>query len=819
MSRLLFLIVAFFLSQIATDLRAQAGTPPQATQPSFEVRGRILDTANAPLPRASVSLRAKGSTVTVAGALTGADGIFRVTGLVPGVFQIRVAYIGYAPVIQDITISTNTPVLDLGVAKLAPLSVKLDAVTVTEAPATVSTEPDRTSYRANAIAPAASNASEVLENVPSVQVDQDGKVSLRGNENVVVQINGRPTPMRGPQLAAFLKSISANVIERIEVISNPSAKYDPDGMAGIINVALKANADLGLSGSINTSLSTLDRYNNSANIGYQSGPWTSFVSAGLISDQREAIGLNDRDRFDAGNTLRSSTVQNILLAPSNRGLNFNATVDYKLSAQDVLSNAFLFNRRSNGDVSTTTQTSFDGSGATIEEYVRPRESSARGSMFDYDVALKRSFAPQKHELSTEFRFNRAHDEDLADERRLVASPPGYINGRIDRNDAVTEQLTGQLDYVNALLPRTKLEMGWKSILREYDRDFDVTTDSTGTGGWAVSSQSNDFALDEGTHALYAVVSRGVGKWDLQAGLRGEYATRTFSLATESYPFDYGSLFPSANAVYNVSPATQLKVSYSRRVRRPGPQELNPFPTYFDADNVFLGTPDLSPEYTDAFELGLTKNGGKGMLQLTPFYRVTSDVIRIIVNTADTLDNREITSISFNNLARSDSWGADLTGQLRLGPLFSALTNFSLFRTVTDGGSMSALSSDAVGWMGRINLTSEVTRALTLQAAYNYRAPMKIEGGEMGAHQMANVSMRYKIQADKGVLTLRVADPFEMIRFRVRAGDEKLMQLTQRNPQSRMVFLGYQYNFGRPPRVRQVAPEQTGGGSVGFGPPG
>jgi outer membrane receptor protein involved in Fe transport len=338
----------------------------------------------------------------------------------------------------------------------------------------------------------------------------------------------------------------------------------------------------------------------------------------------------------------------------------------------------------------------------------------------------------------------------------------------------------------------------------------------GSGTWAASSQSNDLELNEGMHALYAVVSRGVGKWDLQAGMRGEYATRTFSLDTQRYPFDYGSLFPSANAVYNMSPATQLKASYSRRVRRPGPQELNPFPTYFDADNVFLGAPDLRPEYTDAYEFGLTSNGANGMLQISPFYRLTSNVIRIVINTADTLDNREITSISFSNLAQSDSWGADLTGQLRLGTRLNALTNFSLFRTVTDGGSMSALSSDAIGWMGRINVTSELTRALTVQAAYNYRAPMKIEGGEMGANQMASVSARYKIQNDKGVLTLRVADPFAMARFRVRAGDDNLIQFTERRPQLRMVFFGYQYNFGKPPRVRQVAPEQTGAGSVGFG---
>ena len=816
-------------------VRAQAPTQPSASQPSasqpsasppsaptasFEVRGKIVDTSNAPIPRASVSLRPKGSTVMIAGAIAGADGAFRVTGLRPGTFSIRVVYIGYAPVIQDITIRPNTPVLDLGVAKLAPVAQTLAGVTVTEDRGPAVTEPDRNSYRARDLAPGAANASELLENVPSVQVDVDGKVSLRGNENVVVQINGRPTPMRGAQLAAYLKSLSASVIDRIEVIPNPSAKYDPEGMAGIINVALKSNVDLGLSGALTAAFSNPDRYNTSGNVGYQVGRWTSFVSAGLVADQRNVVGINDRERYDAASALQSVTGQDLLTTPRNRGQNLNATVDYQLSPRDVLSNALMVSRRSSGEASTTAYTLRDGSGSVVDQYVRPRDSDAAGLIFDYDAALKRTLAPRTHEIAAELRLTRAHDEDLYDERRLTSTGAGYVNGKIQRDDALTRQLTGQLDYLKAFRPRTKLEAGWKSTARRLDRDYVVTGDAAGSGNWVPSPLSNAFEFDEGVHALYALVSQGVRKWDFQAGLRGEYATRTFGLSTQRYPYDYASLFPSTVASYNLDPASQLRASYSRRIRRPGTQELNPFPNYFDDNNVFLGNPELRPEYTDAYELGLTKTGSKGMVQLSPFYRRTRGVIRIDINTTDSLDGREVTSIGYRNLANGDSWGSDLTGRLRLSPRFTALANVGVFRTVTDGGSASAVGSDAVGWMGRINVTSELTKTLTVQAAFNYRAPMRIERGEFGAQRMANVALRRKIQGDKGAVLLRVADPFEMMRFRIRTGDGKVVQLTDRNPESRMVFAGYQHNFGRPPRVRQVAPEQTGGGSIGFGgPPG
>lgn len=835
-------LAAVFVSSLATSLAlasapalaqqapqpaappATAGQPggAQATaaQPSFEIRGKIVDTANAPIPRASVSLRPKGSTVTIAGAIAGADGAFRVTGLRPGVFTIRVVFMGYAPVIQEITITPARPIVDLGVAKLAPVATLLNAVTVKEEAAAVVTAPDRNAYRAKDIAPGAANASELLENVPSVQVDVDGKVSLRGNENVVVQVNGRPTPMRGAQLASYLKSLPANVIDRIEVIPNPSAKYDPEGMAGIINVALKSNVDLGLSGAVNTAFSTVDRYNGSGNIGYQSGPWTYFVTGGFVSDKRNVVGINDRERYDATNTLQGFTGQALSLTPTNSGQNFNATVDYKLSARDVLSNALMINRRTSGEASTIAYTMLNGTGSTIDQYVRPRDADANGLMIDYDIALKRTITPRMHELSAEFRYNRAHDEDLSDQRRLqTGAGTPYVDGKIEHNDALASQFTGQVDYLKAFRPRTKLETGWRSNVRLLDRDYRVTVDATGNGAWLPSPLGNDLEFDEGVHAVYAVMSQGVKKWDLQAGLRGEYANRTFSLATKRYPYEYLSLFPSAVALYNVDASTQVRSSYSRRVRRPGTGELNPFPVYFDADNVFLGNPDLSPEYTDAMEFSVTKNGKKGMVQLSPFYRHTTNIIRIDINTADTIDTREVQTMSFRNLAKSDSWGSDLTGQLKLSPRFAVLSNFSVFKMVTDGGSTSAVGSDALAWTGRVNITSELTRTFMVQAAYNYRSAVKIERGEFGVQQAANLALRKKFNNDKAAVVLRVNDPFATMRFRVRAGDDKAVNLTYRNPNVRMAFLGYQYNFGRPPRVRQVQ-EQTGGGSVGFGgPPG
>ena len=269
--RALLVVLAFALA-LPTALAAQPPAQPGQPPAMIEIRGRIVDTAGAPIPNAAVSLRPKGSTVTIAGAMAGRDGQFRIVGLRPGTFSIRVAYLGYAPVIEDLTLTPDKPVVDLGVAKLAPIAMVLSDVTVEEERATVVTEPDRNTYTAKDIAPGASS-----------------------------------------------------------------------------------NVDLGLSGSVTTAVSSADRYNTSGSIGYQSGPWTSFISAGLVSDARNAIGVNDRERYDAANALLSATSQDILLRPANDGQNLNVTVDYKLSARDVLSNALMVNRRSSEESARTTQ--------------------------------------------------------------------------------------------------------------------------------------------------------------------------------------------------------------------------------------------------------------------------------------------------------------------------------------------------------------------------------------------------------------------------------------------------------------------------------
>ncbi|HEX2718626.1 MAG TPA: TonB-dependent receptor [Gemmatimonadaceae bacterium] len=824
MRRLVPAALGLLLAAGASSLAAQApaGRPGAGPPPSGpgEVRGiAIAAESKAPVQRAAVGVHNVKDSLLVTGDFAKPDGSFIIRGLRPGEYYVRVTSMGFKPERKRFTITPQAVAANVDTLLLTQIPLELQAVEVKSDRPAMSIEPDRNTYRAKDVAPAATNASEVLDAVPSVQVDGDGKVSLRGNENVAIQINGRATPIQGTQLAAYLKSLPSNIIERIEVVPNPSAKHDPEGMAGIINIVLKQNVDLGVSAGLNLGIAETDRYNASGNVGYQVGKVSLLSSLGFFADDRPVLGFNDRERYDALAQLASITEQDIDGRQGGVGQNFTTTVDYKLTPKNVLTNALSINHRNFNDDQSILYTELDDTRAVTDRYFRPRVTDSKGLMFDWTTALKRTIEPRKHELSGEVRFNRARDEDGTSLwRQSTSTGAPQIENENDDTDALTRNLTGQLDYTRPLGKTLKLETGYKGNSRHLDRDFLVMKDDAGNGNWVRSSLSNDFVFDETVHAAYGVLSQSVGKKvQLQAGLRAERASRDFELSTTgvNYPYDYTSLFPSGVVMYNPSEATQLKVSYSRRIRRPGTQELNPFPSFFDAQNVFFGNPRLNPEYTDAYEVGISKNGKFGSLQLSPFYRRTTDIIRVNINTTDTVDTREVTSVSFENLANSNSWGTDLNGQLRLGPKFNGFASFNVFKMVTDGGSQSAVGSNAVTWSARLNATSQLTQTWSLQGAYFYRAPMKIERGRFSAFQGSNFTVRKKVNGDKAIVGFRVQDPFNTNRMRVRAGNDDVMQLTGRSFGVRSAWLTFQYNYGQTPRVREVRQEPSAENRTGF----
>jgi len=823
MSRILIALFVFVLAGFATlpaQVPGRQGAAPPTSPGSGEIHGSVVDDEGEPIYGASVAVWSKADSSLVAGDIAHEDGAFRIQGLQPGTYYLQVTSIGYDPHrTKDFTIDASSRA-NAGVLKLVPSPVAVEGIEVTVERPTIAIEPDRNSYSAKDVAPAAATASEVLEAVPSVQVDAEGKVSLRGNENVAVQINGRPAPVQGDQLGAYLQQLPSNVIDRVEVVPTPSARYDPEGMAGIINIVLKQNTELGMSGGLTLGASPSNRYNVSGNVGYQRGPMTLFSTYGFNSDERSIVGINDRERFDALRVLLSTTEQDVDEERSRAGHNFGTTVDYRMSERNVLTNALSLNLRGSSAASLNAYTELSGDGSPLDQYDRLRDSETDDFVIDYTLAFKRTMEARSHELSAELRLNRAHDDDRATLWRQslgVADPVSRSEFERRETDALKREATAQVDFTLPLGERTKLETGYKGNARWLDRDYLLLEDELGTGDWIQSDLSNAFEFDERVQAAYGVLSHGVGKFELQAGLRVEYSTRDFLLADEAqnYPYSYGSVFPSGVVSYSLSDASQAKISYSRRIRRPGTQELNPFPTFFDVQNVFIGNPQLNPEYTDAIELGFNHQADWGTFQLSPFYRRTTDIIRSIVDPADTVDGREVTSVSFENLATGNSWGTDVNASLEFGEWLNGIASFNIFKIVTDGGSESSLSSNAVSWSTRLNVTADLTPDLSLQGMVFYRAPIDVERGRFSSWKMSSVTLRQKLVGDRATLSLRMVDPFDVQGFRAEAGNDDVTQITERKFDARALHLTFQYNFGQAPKVRQPRPDADAEPQTGF----
>lgn len=785
-----------------------AATPRAAGQ--GELRGTIVDESGAPVATASVALVSRADSALVSGAVVGRDGRFTLRGLAPGAYHLRVSAVGFEPAAsEELVVGAGAARVAAGTIRLRRSAVVIEGLTVQGERHAVSLAPDRNSYSTKDLAQAGGTATDVLRAVPSVQVDGDGKVSLRGNENVVVQINGRPSPLRGDQLAGYLQQLPSNLVDRVEVVPNPSAKYDPEGMAGIINVVLKQNADLGLSGGVMAGYGTGGRYNGSGNLGYQVGPLTLFGSYGFNDERRKSAGINNRTYHLPGAEL-SFRGQDVAGRMDQGGHNLNASADYRLGERDVVSTGLLVNVRGFSDVTTNTYRELAQGGGLVGNYDRLADGGSDDLLVDANAAWKRTWEPQRNELTTEIRLNRSESDNHNEFSRRALGGGAIAGGLTDRERSATDsrnyELTAQADYVRAFGEGTKLETGFKGTARWLDNDYGAFDIPDGGSSWVPNlGRSNTFEYDEQVNAVYGVLTHAIGKFSLQGGLRAEQATTDFLLRTtrERYDNQYASLFPSGVVSYNLSDKQQVKASYSRRIRRPDSRQLNPFPFFMDPQNAQIGSPELRPEYTDAFELGIQHAGQMGTLQLSPFYRRTTDVIRFIVEVGDTLGGREITSINLRNLATSTSWGSDLNGSLKLGKRLNTMASFNLYKMVTDGGDVqSALSSDAVIWSTRVNGTLTLSPTVDIQGMYSYRAPMKFENGRFSSFRMSTFSVRKKLNGDRSSLSLRVMDPFNTMGFRVEVGDGRITQQTHRTFGARAVYLNFQHSVGRPPRLRQ-----------------
>lgn len=770
-----------------------------------KISGTIVDKDNGKaIPTTTIAIWRAADSTLVTGAVTLDDGSFGIDGLRPGQYYARVSFVGYESFhVSDIVLKPGQMEAKLGTVKLVSDSQMLDEVEVTAERDFVEIGIDRTVYNTkDQLVSAGGSASDVLGNIPSVEVDIDGNVSLRGNQNVAVLINGRPTPMSGDALTGYLQGLPAEVIERVEVIPNPSAKYEPDGMAGILNIVLAKNREIGLSGGVTLSAATQGNYSASTNIGIQRGPINFFTTYGFRYGDREGEG--ERYWLDRLSDPEFALDQSSFDNRQSVSHNLNTTLDYNLSEKSTLTLGGTISHRGGERDGLTAYSELAAQQVLSNRFDRESLQDNLDLSTEYRLGYRWTADPGSHELNIEAEYEEEWEEDdgsyMEEAYDLTDMALTSISEQQkDLQDENNREVSFLIDYTRPLGEVSKLEVGMRSELNLLHSDFFSETLNLETGQFEADvNLNNTFDYDQQVHAAYGILGTEVGRFGAQGGVRLEQALTTFNLKTtnEAFENNYFSVFPSAYLTYKLTDTRTLKLAYSKRINRPRTggrfNQLNPFNSNEDPYNIRVGNPYLKPEYVHAFEFSFTQFTKATSLTLTPYFRHTVDVIRFYQRFEE-----GVSVLTFENFDTSNSWGAEVIGTFRQGRKFNAYASFNAYKVVTDGSNVdTGLSNNALGFSTRFNGTYNISPSLDMQFSYFYRAPMNIENGRMAAMQSANLALRQKLFNDKANLSLRVSDIFGTMGFSMLRDDTRFFQEMNRSFQAQGIGINFSYNFGK-----------------------
>ena len=775
--------------------------------PVGEIRGRVVDGASkALIGIATVEVTAAGAAVAaapLARASTLADGGFRVLGLAPGRYRVSIRALGFAPrVFASIAITASSPSIDVGTVALTASALELKALDVTGKQQDVQFAPDRTAYVVRDMPTTrGGSALDVLRNVPSVDVDIDNIVSLRGNSGVIVQINGRPSPLKPQQLGNFLSQLSADMVDKVEVISNPSARDDPTGVAGIINLVLRKKQDVGTSGGFTVSGGTTGQANAGGNFGYEGGPLSLDASYGFLHDRRrrhegiyrENLYLNPVTYLE-----ESGLRMQLPLAHTLTG-----SASYELGDHDELAADLVYSTRNESESYNLLYRDLNNSRALTG--MSDRLSSGTNDEFSFESALeyKHSFEAKGHKFSSEVRLVRDGEggpgSAAAHTLSLTGTPTATTNRETQDARERPHENSLKLDYIRPLSKQLRVETGYKGSLQDFHTTLDTRVFDTIAASFKPdSTRINNFTFSQLVHAAYAMLGAQRGRMQLQGGVRVERATTSFHLKTlgSTYNNPYNSFFPSALIAYDIDDAHQLKLSYSTRIRRPDDtDQLDPTLRYLDPLNVSRGNPYLKPESIRALELGLKRSTDRVTILVNPFFRHTLDAMRGI----RTIDAAGVATRTFANVSTTDAYGTDVTVAVSGGRL-SGFVGGSSYKQVSNAANIApGFSVNTFGWSVRTNVSYRFSKTVDAQALINYQAAVNVEQGRNAARARFNFAARKKLMNDRMNVTLRVNDPFSTARERSITNDPRFYQVSDRTRTIRGLVLSVNWILGKPPK--------------------
>ncbi len=696
--RLLFFVVLLLLLGSTSPISAQPTSKQAGAAPSQRlVKGIIIDaTTGQGLEFATISITTKKDGSVSGGGLSEADGSF----------QFKVDGTELAAIIEFISYETTTidplpmdkPIIDLGKIELHPSSVELEDVEIVAERSETTFSLDKKVFTVGKdLANRGGTAEDVLNNVPSLDVDIEGTVTLRGSTGVRILIDGRPSSLVGVDSGSGLRSLASNLIERIEVITNPSARYDAEGMAGIINIVLKKNRADGFNGSIDLTAGLPTTGGVSANLNYRKGPLNWFVNYGLNYRSNLGLGHTIQDRISQGIGTDEfyRQLSTIDRDPLRAGLDnsFRFGADYFINDKTQITAAFQYKIGDDENETTllyrdyseqfgeigigalwTDQTqnfqdfdTFDAmlnTPSLIGTTTRIDDELEDESALQYSLNFTKEYSSRDHKLSASINYqDRGESENSIFTENFVDNQGGddfLLDQRVE-NDEISKTWEVQVDYVKPISKDQKWEVGAKSSFRDINTNYLVEESDANGNFFALPGLNNSFDYDEDVIAAYGIYGNKRDNFSYQVGLRGEYSIiNTFLVSNEGNPPNrrtYFNFFPSGHISYHLNDTDALQISYSRRINRPRFWDLNPFFTFQDRRNFFSGNPNMDPEYTDSYEIGQIKYWEGVTLSSSLFYRRTEDSRQRFLSVDRVTQNTVRIPL---NIGTTDDYGLDLS---------------------------------------------------------------------------------------------------------------------------------------------------------------
>jgi len=755
------------------------------------ISGEVHDeSTNAPIEYANIILFSSKDSTQVTGAISNPQGKFVIQGVRPGNYYANVQFIGYDKVTVD-NISVEPPAFNVNLGKIIikPSAINLGNVEVHGQRNPVTYQIDKKVVDVSQMQTTISgSATDVLENVPSVTVDIDGNVSLRGSSNFTVLIDGRPTVVDAQDV---LQQTPAVAIEKIEIITNPSAKYSAEGNAGIINLIMKKNTNLGLSGIVNANAGLNEKYGGNFLFQYKT-PGINY-NFGLDYNRRLFPGSSREDRryiFPSGTSYLSSDGSRKW---GMKSMSVRGGLEVNLSSDDILNLGARVGSRDFNGGSNSNYISWSDTEPSLY-YLSKGDQSRSGDSYDLNLNYYRTFGDKMHKLSGEFTLSH----DNSDESSLSSEfqSLSQISGKKTTEFGPSTEFEGRINYLLPFSEINKLEAGAQG---KYEKSKD------GNGLYQFNSVTSNYDFmdlfsyttnsDQRELSLYSVYSDELNDFGFQAGIRSEYTFRNIELeeTNQKFSIDEWDFFPTIHTAYKFSVLSQIMASYTRRIDRPRNWELEPFYTWMDANNVRIGNPALKPQYIDSYEFGFQTAFLGISLTNDFYYRMThnkSDRIQSVYPAAE-----NVTLNTVENIGKDYSVGSEFTFMLDPFQFWSVdlmgnLYNYKIKGALND----EAFSRESFNWNSRINNTFRIFSSTQLQFNTMYNSPSVSSQGKREGFFSSDVSVRQDLMNKQLSLTLQIRDLFSTAKFEYTSQGPDFYSYNYFNRESPMVMLNARFNF-------------------------